>query len=110
MTVIVFILTAVIQAAVSAAGVFMLILGMNGFHERDAKPGLLVYVLLGVATTLVLAVVSALAANGLVKKKAMGRLAAGALSVFGFSAAGAVIMIVGFFVALLIASAMHDMK
>lgn len=110
MAIIVFIFTALIQAAVSAAGFFMLILGMNGFNERDAKPGLLFYVLLGVATTLGLALGSALAANGFVKKKAMGKLAAAALSVFGFSAVGVVIMIVGFFVALLIASIMHDMR
>ena len=110
MPVIVFITTALIQAAVSTAGFFMLILGMNGFNERDVKPGLLFYVVLGVVTTLVLALGSAFAANGFVKKKAMGRLTAAALSVFGFAAAGAVIMIVGFFVALIIASAMHDMR
>jgi hypothetical protein len=54
--------------------------------------------------------VGAFAAGRFVAKKALGGVAASAVSVIVFSVIGVLVLIGGFFAALVIASIMHDMK
>ena len=103
MRVIVFILTAVIQLAVAAAGGLLLLLGMNGYNERDAEPGLYLYAALGLVSVLGLGLASAYAAGWLVERRSFGRAGAAATAVLGSAALGGLIVVVSFFAAIVLA-------
>ncbi|HVF66126.1 MAG TPA: hypothetical protein VM914_00580 [Pyrinomonadaceae bacterium] len=107
MRIIVFVINAVVQLAAAAVGFFLLLLGLNGFSERQANPGLLFYIVLGVASAVGLGVASAFAAKWLTQRRSMGALGASAIAVPVFAVVGVLILIVGIFVAALIASAMR---
>jgi len=108
--IIVFIITAVIQLAAATAGFFALLLGLNGYSEKQAMPGLIFYIGLSVVSALGLGVASAFAAKFLVERKSFGSLWASATTVIGFSILGALILIAGFFAALILAEVMRGMK
>ena len=110
MRIIVFVLNAVIQLAAAAVGFLLLLLGLNGFGERQANPSLLFYILLSAGSAAGLGVASAFASKWLAQKKSLGALGASAIAVPVFALAGVLILVVGFFVALLIASAMRGMR
>ncbi len=110
MRIIVFILTAVIQLAAAAAGFLLLLLGMNGYSERQATPGLVLYVVLGVGSALGLGVASAFVVKRLVEKRSFGGLAASATAVLGSSVLGGLILVVSFFAAIVVAEVMRGMR
>ena len=110
MKIIVFILTALIQAAAAVVIFFMLVLGLNGFSEGDATPSLAFFIGLGVLSPLTLSGLGAYAAKRIAEKKSMGAGAASAIAVVSFSVLGVVILVGGFFVALVIATIMHEWK
>jgi len=110
MRIIVFVLNVVIQLAAAAVGFFMLLLGLNGFSERQANPGLLFYILLSVGSAVGLGVASAFASKWLTQKKSMGALGASAIAVPVFSVVGVLILVAIFFVAVLIATAMRGAR
>ena len=110
MRIIVFVITALVQLAVAVVIFFMLLLGLNGFSEQDATPSLIFFIALSVACALGLGGAGAFAAKRIAAKKSLGVAAASAISVFGFSVLGAVILVGGFFAALFIATVMHDWK
>ena len=110
MRIIVFILTAAIQLAAAAAGGLLLLLGMNGYNERDALPGLYLYVALGLGSALGLGLASAFAARWLVAKRSFGSWGASATAVLGFSVLGGVILVVSFFAAIALAEVMRGTR
>src|ERR1700754_4325118 len=110
MRIIVFALNAVIQLAAAAFGFLMLLLGLNGFSERQSNPSLLFYIILSVGSAAGLGVSSAFASKWLVQRKSMGWLGASAIAVPVFALVGVLILIVGFFVAGFIASAMRGTR
>lgn len=110
MRIIVFILSAVIQLAAAAAGFLLLLLGMNGYSERQATPSLILYIALGLDSAAGLGVASAFAARHLVEKRSFGVLAASAIPVIGFSIVGGLILVASFFAAIVLAEIMRGMK
>lgn len=110
MRVIVFTLAALIQLVAAAAGFILLLLGMNGYSERQAAPGLALYIALGVGSALGLGLASAFAAKRLVVRGSLGGLAASALAVLGSSVLGGLILVVSFFAAIVLAEVMRGMK
>jgi hypothetical protein len=108
--IIVFILTALIQLAVAVVCFFMLLLGLNGFSEQQATPSLIFFIALSFVSAVGLGGVSAFVAKTLVEKKSLGRVAASAIAVVGFSILGAVVLFVGFIAAVLLASLMHEWR
>ena len=107
MRIIVFVINAGIQLAAAAAGFFLLLLGLNGFTGKQAEPGLLFYIILSVGSAVGLGVASAFLTKWLVQKKSFSALGASAIAVPVFAVVGVLILVVGFFVAALIASAMR---
>lgn len=107
MRIIVFVLNAVIQLAAAAVGFFLLLLGLNGFSERQSNPSLLFYIILSAGSAAGLGVASAFASKWLAQRKSMGALGASAIAVPVFAVVGVLILIVVFFVAVFIASAMR---
>lgn len=110
MRIIVFILTALIQLAAAAAGFLLLLLGMNGYSERHAAPGLILYIALGLGSALGLGLASAFVVKRLVERRSLGGLAASTIAVLGFSVLGGLILFVSFFAAIVVAEVMRGMK
>lgn len=110
MRIIAFILTAVIQVAVAAAGGLFLLLGMNGYSGRDAEPGLYLYAALGLISAPGLGLASAFASGWLVEKRSFGRAGAAATAVLSFAALGGLIVVVSFFAAIVLAEAMRGAR
>jgi hypothetical protein len=110
MRIIVFALNAVIQLAAAAAGFFMLLLGLNGFTERQANPGLLAYIILSAGSAVGLGFASALASKWLVQKRSMGALGASAVVVPILAAFGVLVLAAIFIIAVIIASAMRGSR
>ncbi len=103
MRIIAFALTAVIQLAAAAAGFLFLLLGMNGYNERDAAPGLYLYIALGLGGALAVGLASAFAARWLVEKRSLGGAAAAAIAVLGSLVLGGLILIFSFVAAIVLA-------
>ncbi|HYP01533.1 MAG TPA: hypothetical protein VER76_15190 [Pyrinomonadaceae bacterium] len=87
-----------------------MLLGMNGYSGDQAKPSLILDIVLAVGSALGLGVVSAYAAKRMVERSSFGRLGASATAVVSFSIIGALILVVGFFAAIALAEVMRGMK
>ena len=110
MRIIVFVVSAAIQLAAAAAGFLLLLLGMNGYSEKQATPGLVFYIALSVASALGLGWAGGFAARRLVERKSVGGVVASATAVVGSVILGALILIVGFFAAIVLAEIVRGMK
>ncbi|HEY0077804.1 MAG TPA: hypothetical protein VGB73_04095 [Pyrinomonadaceae bacterium] len=110
MRIIVFIVNASIQLLGSALGFFMLLMGLNGFNEKEAMPGLIFYVIASCMGATLLGGVSAAVAKLLVDKKAVGSLAASAIAIPLFLIIGVGLWLVIFIASTLVVSFVHDWK
>jgi hypothetical protein len=110
MRIVVFVINALVQLAAAAVGFLLLLLGLNGFGESQATPGLVFYIIVSAASALGLGVASAFTARRLAQKKSFGTLGASATAVIIFSVLGVLILVVGFFAAVIIASAVRGMR
>ncbi len=105
MKIFVFIITALIQLAAAACGFFMLLLGLNGFSESQAAPGIIFYIIFGIASAAGVGAGSVYLAKRLVEKSSLGSFGASAIAILG-----GVILFGGFIVAILLATIMHEWK
>jgi hypothetical protein len=110
MRVVVFTLTAAIQLAAGAAVFLILLLGLNGFSERQATPGLVLYIVLGLGGAVGMSLAAVLAAKRLVERRSLGRAAASAIAVVGANMLGALILAAAFVAALVLAEVMRGMR
>ncbi len=99
-----------IQLTAAAVGFFLLLIGMNGYSERQATPSLILYLVLSLASALGLGVGGVLVVKRLVKRKTLGRVAAAAVSVVGSSVLGFVVLVAAMFMALALAEVLRGMK
>ncbi|HEX8248666.1 MAG TPA: hypothetical protein VF599_10870 [Pyrinomonadaceae bacterium] len=102
-----FLITALANAGISFVMFFMLLLAMNGFHESDATPGLLLYIVWGLLSAVITGVLGILLVNYLAVKKSLNKIAATAICSLIFIIVGGVSVAVSFFAAVLLASAMR---
>jgi hypothetical protein len=100
MGILVFLITSVIQLLVASFGFVVLLLALNGYSERFATPGIIVYTLISIIIVLGLASIATLVARIIVNKKHLSNLAAGSLSALGFSIVGGVLLVAVFFVSI----------
>ena len=110
MKIFVFIITALIQLAAAACGFFMLLLGLNGFSESQAAPGIIFYIIFGIASAAGVGAGSVYLAKRLVEKSSLGSFGASAIAILGGAVVGGVILFGGFIVAILLATIMHEWK
>ena len=110
MRIIVFIVNALVHLCASAVGLFMLILGLNGFSGREAEPGLLFYVVANALAALGLGAAGALAAGRIAAKRSVGGFAAGAIAVAASFVVGMVLLATAFLAAVLLAQYMHGSR
>jgi hypothetical protein len=105
----VFIFTAIVQLACAALAFFMLLVGLNGFSEKDAVPSLIFYIVLALASA---------AGVGLSSVYLTKRLAETSVGIYGAAAIAAVasvlfgiiILIIGWFAALFLAQIIREWK
>lgn len=102
-----FILTALINVGIALVMFFMLILSLNGFSGRQAEPGLLLFIVWGLLSAIVTGVLAVLLANFLAIKKSMNKAGAAAISIVSFVVAGGISVVVGFFAAVALVSALR---
>lgn len=91
-------------------GLLVLVLALNGFSERQAMPGMLVYVVLCFLTAVGSAALSALLTKKLVQRRGMTDIGAGAISMAGFTAIGVVLIVIYLFLAVGIAELMRSLR
>ena len=110
MRVIVLILTVVFLLTASAVGFFVLLLGLNGYSEKQAMPSLILYFALCLASALGLGGVSPFVTKRLVEKTSLGSFGASAIVVSTFSIIGVVILIGGLFASFVLAEIVRGMR
>jgi hypothetical protein len=110
MRITVFILTALIQLAAAAAGLLLLLLGMNGYSESQATPGLILYIALALGSALGLGFASVFVVRRLVERRSFGGVAASITAVLSSSVLGGLILAASLFAAIVLAEVMRGMK
>ncbi len=110
MKIIIFVITALIQAAGATLGFFGLLLGLNGYNETDATPSLVFYIALAFLNALGLGAASAYTAKRLAEKSSLGKFASSLIAIIGCLIVGAVILAVGWFAALILADTIRTWK
>ncbi|MBA2494200.1 MAG: hypothetical protein H0V31_05830 [Acidobacteria bacterium] len=103
MKIIIFVITALIQAAGATLGFFGLLLGLNGYNETDATPSLIFYIALAFLNALGLGAASAYTAKRLAENPSLGKFGASAITIISFAILGASVLFVGWIAALLLA-------
>ena len=109
MKVIVFSLNALIQLTTATLGFFMLVLGLNGYNEKDATPSLVMFILLALVSAAGIGLASVYATKRL-SETSIGGFGAAAIAVSSFAIIGGAILIVGWFAALFLAEIVRTRK
>lgn len=106
----VFIISALIQFAAAAFGFFILLIGLNGFSEKQATPSFIFYIVLTLLSVLGIGATSAYTAKWVVEKSSLGNFGASIITIFGFAILGALILFIGLVVALFLAETLRTWK
>jgi hypothetical protein len=110
MKIIVFLIAAIAQIGASVFGFFILLLGLNGFSEREATPSLIFYIVLSLATIVGDGLIGVVLARRLANRTKFGIGGASVIATIAVVILGVVILIAGLFVAFVLASVVHSMK
>jgi hypothetical protein len=102
-----FLTTALINVGISAIAFFMLIISLNGFSERQAEAGLILFIIWAFLSAVITGILSSWSANRLIKEKSFNIWIASFLAITTFVVVGLISNIVGFFAAVLLTSAIH---
>jgi hypothetical protein len=107
MRVAVFLIVAVVLLGTGALGLFVLLLGLNGYSEAQATPGLIAYIVLGLVTVPGLGAAGAIFARVLVEKKGFGKVGAAAGAITCMAILGVVVLATGVIVAFVLAEVLR---
>ena len=107
MGILVLILTVVFQLTAAAIGLFLLLVGLNGYSERQATPGLILYIVLSLTSAFALGAASPFAAKRLAKRTSLGSFGSSAIVVVAFSIIGLIVLFVGFFASFALAEVLR---
>ena len=110
MRIIVFSITAVLLLGMAVVGLIVLLVGLNGYSERHATPGLIVYLAICLATVPGMGAVGSAKARSLVESKALGKVRASAGVIIGVGISGVMILMVGVVVAFVMAEVLRAMR
>ena len=103
MRITVFVVTAIIEFAAAVFGLFVLLLGLNGFSERQATPGLIFYIVFCLVSSLVISFLATIAAKTIVNKQWLGKAAAAIVSIVLTSMIGVTLVVVAVFAGFILA-------
>ena len=102
-----FAITGLVNIGIGIVLFFFLLLGLNGYSEKQAMPGLIIFVAWVTLVSLLSGVLSVFATDFLVNKKAINFWISLLISVLVFVVGGAVINVVGWFVSLFVTEALR---
>ena len=103
MRVTVFVVTAMVVLAAAVFGFFVLLLGLNGFSERQATPSLIFYIVFCFASSLLISFLGTIAAKTIVNKQWLGKAVAAIVSILLTSTVGVVFVVVAVFAGFILA-------
>ena len=93
MRVTVFLITAILDLALAIFGLFILLLGLNGFSERQATPTLIFYIIFCLTSLMILSYLGTLVAKAFVGKGWMNKVWATLVSILSTSIISGLIVI-----------------
>ena len=95
-----FLLTATINLGVGIILFFFLIIALNGYSEKQAAPGLILFIVWILIFSLAAACLSFFTVSYLIKKKSFSPLAGAFFSIIGFVFIGVILDLVGILAAI----------
>lgn len=110
MRVITYVITAVVQLAAGFAGFFILLLGLNGFSEREATPSLILYVAVSLITIFGNGVLALGLGKRFARKPTIGDAGGYVIATLLVLLIGVVVLVVSLFAGFVLASVIHDMR
>lgn len=108
MKIIIFIIIAAVQATLAVGGFVMLLMGLNGYSERQAQPGLIFYIVLNLVAALGLAWAGGILKQKLIERFWLGKYTASLISILAAIALGAFVVIAGIFVSAMLVEALRN--
>lgn len=108
MKVLIFIMIAAVHAALAVGGFVMLLMGLNGYSERQANPGLIFYIILNILAATGLGVGGIFLKQKLVERFWLGNFTSSLISVLAAVALGAFIIIAGIFASAMLVEALRN--
>ena len=102
-----FFITLLLNIGLGFVFFFFLIIGLNGFSESQAAPGLIFYIVWAVFFSSLSAGLSVVAAKYLINKKSLSPVAAAAICAPIFIVVGGVLIFLGIFIAAILVSALR---
>jgi len=106
----VFLIAAIVQLVVAVFGLFIMLLGLNGFSEREATPSLIFYIVLSLATIVGDGLIGVVLAKRLANGTKFGTGGASVVATIAVVILGVIILTAGMFVAFILANVVHSMK
>ncbi len=100
--VVIFLVTALGNIGIGIMLFFFLLLSLNGYSEKQAEPGLILFIIWVLLFSAVAAVCAVLSANFLTNKKSLSWIAASLVSILIFIVIGAILNFVGTVVAIVL--------
>jgi len=105
--VVIFLITALGNIGIGIMLFFFLLLALNGYSEKQAKPGLILFIIWVSLFAAVAAVCAVLSANFLTTKKSLNWIAASLVSILIFVVIGAILNFVGMVAAVILTEALR---
>lgn len=103
MKILTFLFTFGINLGIAFCLLFFMLLGLNGYSEKDANWGIFLYLALGILSAVLTGVVSVFAANYLVDKKQFAAWSASLTAIIAFVVIGSVLNFVCFALGIIMA-------
>ncbi len=105
--VVIFLITALGNIGIGIMLFFFLLLSLNGYSEKQAKPGLILFIIWVLLFSAAAAACAVLSANFLTTKKSLNWLAASLVSILIFVVIGAILNFVGTIAAIFLTEALR---
>jgi hypothetical protein len=102
-----FAITGLVNIGIGILLFFFLLLGLNGYSEKQAMPGLIIFIAWVILVSLLSGVLSIFATDFLVNKKAINFWISSLMSTLIFVVVGGAFNVVGWFVSLFITEALR---
>ena len=103
MRITVFLVTAIVEFAAAVFGFFILLVGLNGFSERQATPSLIFYIVFCLMSSFLISFLGTIVAKTIVNKQWLGKAVAAIVSIILSSTIGVVFVVIAVFASLILA-------
>jgi hypothetical protein len=107
---IVFLITALTQVVVAVSCFFVLLVGLNGYSERQATPSLIFYIVFSLIGIFGMSFIAGVTAKYFLDKHWMSKAIAAVVATLTSSILGALLIIGGMFVAFVVAETLRGMR